>query len=61
MTVRRRVVIHVGQTKAGSTSLQNYLEAKHDMLLQRGWLFPHTMLGRHNPFDKKGLPVICLC
>ena len=56
MTVRRRVVIHVGQTKAGSTSLQNYLEAKHDMLLQRGWSFPYSMLGRHNPFDKKRTP-----
>ncbi|KEO61181.1 hypothetical protein [Thioclava indica] len=56
MTVRRRVVIHVGQTKAGSTSLQNYLEAERDMLLQRGWVFPRSILGRHNPFDKKRTP-----
>lgn len=51
MNPSRRVVIHVGQTKAGSTSLQNYLETQRDALLARGVLFPASGLSRKNPFD----------
>lgn len=48
---RRRVIIHVGQTKAGSTSIQNYLEGQRAALCDRGILFPAAMMAHRNPFD----------
>jgi len=56
MTFRRRVIFHVGQTKAGSSSIQNYLEAERHALLERGWLFPESVMLRHNPYDKNRTP-----
>lgn len=49
---RRRVVFHVGQSKAGSTSIQNYLETQRDALIERGVLFARTGFSRKNPFDQ---------
>jgi hypothetical protein len=52
----RKVIIHVGQTKAGSTSIQNHLDVQHDALICHGVLFPRTVLLRRNPFDKSRTP-----
>lgn len=49
---RRRVIIHVGQTKAGSTSIQNYLDDQREALSAHGVLFPQSMMQRRNPFDQ---------
>lgn len=47
----RRVILHIGQTKAGSTAIQNYLENQRTALMQRGLLFPAEGFARVNPFD----------
>src|SRR5699024_1534422 len=47
----RRLFLHIGETKAGSTSLQNWLEGRHDWLLERGQLFPRAGFGRGNASD----------
>lgn len=47
-----RVVFHIGQTKAGSTSIQNYLEAEREALLAQGILYPLSIMRRNNPFDQ---------
>lgn len=49
----RRLYLHIGQTKAGSTSLQNWLEARHDSLLEQGFLFPLSVFGRENAVDPR--------
>lgn len=48
---RRKVILHVGQSKAGSTSIQNYLEAQRKQLSEKGFLFPRSGFSRKNPFD----------
>lgn len=48
---RRRLILHVGQTKAGSTAIQNYLDHERDALLKHGILFPSTGFSRSNPHD----------
>jgi len=48
---KRKIILHVGQSKAGSTSIQNYLEKQYDRLTQRGVLFPTSVLSRNNAFD----------
>lgn len=52
MGKQRKVIIHVGQSKAGSTSIQNYLEGQRDALIEQGFLFPKTGFSRKNPFDQ---------
>lgn len=52
MSLQRRVIFHIGQTKAGSTSIQNYLESQRDALLAKGILFPQSVMSRSNPFDQ---------
>ncbi|MDV7141406.1 hypothetical protein R3X27_01790 [Tropicimonas sp. TH_r6] len=53
---KRKIILHVGQSKAGSTSIQNYLEQQHDRLAEQGVLFPTSVLARQNPFDKERTP-----
>ena len=48
---KRKIILHVGQSKAGSTSIQNYLEQQYGQLAERGVLFPKSVLSRHNVFD----------
>lgn len=50
---RRRLVLHVGQTKAGSTAIQNYLENQRSALANQGVLFPSVGFSRGNPFDQE--------
>ena len=45
------VVLHAGMSKAGSTSIQNYLEAHRDLLLSQGILFPKSVLTRLDTTD----------
>lgn len=52
MASRRRAIIHIGQTKAGSTSIQNFLDNERQALRDRGFLFPDTGFSRKNPFDR---------
>lgn len=40
-----RLLLHIGQGKAGSTAIQNFLRANADRLLERGVLIPET--GQH--------------
>lgn len=46
---KRRLILHVGQTKAGSTAIQNYLESQRDKLHKHGILFPKAGFSRGNP------------
>ncbi|MDO5631735.1 MAG: hypothetical protein Q4G22_07845 [Paracoccus sp. (in: a-proteobacteria)] len=46
----------MGQTKAGSTSIQNYLEAQADVLIDHGFLFPRSVLSRQNRWDQERTP-----
>ena len=52
----RRIVLHVGQTKAGSTAIQNYLDTQRQALGSRGWLVPRSLFMRRNPFDPGRTP-----
>lgn len=52
----RRVTVHVGQTKAGSTSLQNYLENQRTRLVSEDVIFPSSVLVRQNPYDRARTP-----
>lgn len=36
------VVLHIGMTKTGSTSVQHFLRENRDALADRGWLYPRT-------------------
>ena len=47
----RRLVVHVGMTKAGSTAIQNYLDLCRSDLVEKGVLFPKSGMARRNPFD----------
>jgi hypothetical protein len=51
MTLPKRVVLHVGMTKAGSTAIQNFLDREYDALIERGILFPRSVLTRKDPTD----------
>ena len=53
MERQRRLIIHVGQSKAGSTSIQNFLDTQREALLAKGFIFPKAGLFRKNPFDQK--------
>jgi hypothetical protein len=46
------VCLYVGQTKAGSTAIQNYMDAQRPALLGHGVLFPVSGFSRKNPFDE---------
>lgn len=48
-----RLIVHVGQTKAGSTALQNYLGMERARLRECGVLFPRTGFSRANPFNRE--------
>lgn len=50
------VILHVGQAKAGSTAIQNALDANRDALLEQGVLFPRSVLRRSNPADPSRTP-----
>jgi len=52
MSLPPKVFIHVGMTKAGSTSLQNVFDANRAALVQQGILFPETGFSRRDPFDE---------
>ncbi|TJZ89614.1 hypothetical protein FA743_18225 [Paracoccus gahaiensis] len=45
------LVLHIGQTKAGSTAIQNYLDSQRNELLRHNILVPDLSLSRSNPFD----------
>ncbi len=45
-----RFILHIGQTKAGSTAIQNYLELQREALVQHGFLFPKAGFLRANRF-----------
>ncbi len=47
-----KIVLHAGMTKAGSTSLQNYLDTNRAALLARGVLFPESVFTRANLRDR---------
>ena len=49
----RRLILHVGQTKAGSTAIQNYLDSQRTALRDVGILFPRSGFEYANPFDPK--------
>lgn len=46
-----RLILHIGQTKAGSTAIQNYLDSQRDALAQCGFLVPELASSRLNPFN----------
>lgn len=56
MTLPPRILVHVGQAKAGSTALQNFLDRNHDALVAQGVLFPRSILRRSNPTDPSRTP-----
>lgn len=45
------LVLHVGQTKSGSTAIQNYLDSEREALRERGIWVPKTGFTRANPFQ----------
>lgn len=49
----RKIILHVGQSKAGSTSIQNYLEQQYAALAADGILFPTSVFSRKNSFDQE--------
>lgn len=51
MSKQKRLVLHVGQTKAGSTAIQNYLDIQRNALAERGFLVPELASSRLNPFS----------
>lgn len=36
------LVLHIGMTKTGSTSIQHFLRENRETLAERGWLYPRT-------------------
>ncbi len=44
---RRRAILHIGTAKTGSTTIQEALAGSRDLLLARGFAFPHSP-GRRN-------------
>lgn len=53
---RRRLILHVGQAKAGSTAIQNYLTDQRAALCREGILFPETYFARRNSVDPTRSP-----
>lgn len=51
MFAGRRLVLHVGMSKAGSTALQNVLDEHRDALKRRGVLFPSTVFSQNDHAD----------
>lgn len=51
-----KVILHVGTAKAGSTAIQNALDAQYDTLLAQGILFPRSILRRSNASDHTRTP-----
>lgn len=47
----KTLIFHIGTTKAGSTSIQNWLISHRDMLLHQGVLFPNSVFVRGNEAD----------
>jgi|GEM_PF-1854388 len=47
----KRVFLHVGMSKAGSTAIQNAFDRNYEFLLSRGLLFPRSVFSRRNPFN----------
>lgn len=45
MTTKRKLFIHIGMHKTGTSSIQYAMHRNHDILLQNGYLYPLT--GRH--------------
>ena len=45
------LILHIGQTKAGSTAIQNYLDSQRNALLSQDILVPDLSSSRSNPFD----------
>ena len=44
-----KLILHIGSPKTGSTSLQKSLCANHDLLLEKGYYYPHiTDMFNHN-------------
>ncbi len=56
MKLPPKIILHVGMAKAGSTSIQNALDAHFDDLLKQGILFPRSILRRNNPVDPTRTP-----
>ena len=44
-----RTIIHIGQHKTGTTSLQHYLQSQREPLARAGLYVPDTLLGFDNP------------
>lgn len=55
-TPPRRLILHVGQTKAGSTAIQNYLDSQRAALRAAAVLFPQTFFLRRNPVEEDRTP-----
>ena len=49
--IPRRVVLHVGMSKAGSTAIQNHLDERRAALLEQGVLFPASVFTRRDATD----------
>jgi glycosyltransferase involved in cell wall biosynthesis len=49
LKVPPKVILHAGMTKAGSTALQNKLDAVYPELIELGYLFPRSLLTRRDP------------
>lgn len=46
---RRRIVLHVGPMKTGSSSIQEWLAESRDRLLAAGIFVPHSLGNNHSP------------
>ena len=44
-----RTIIHIGQHKTGTTSIQHYLQSHRDTLAQQGLYVPNVLMGFGNP------------
>jgi len=44
-----RTIIHIGQHKTGTTSLQHYLKREHQNLLKKGLYIPQSIVGIDHP------------
>ena len=53
---KRRLILHVGQNRAGGMATGNFLKGQRDRLHQHGSLFARTGFGRANPPDAERTP-----
>lgn len=44
-----RTILHIGQHKTGTTSLQHYLKKEHQNLLKKGLYIPQSIVGIEHP------------